>query len=173
MSEELKPCPFCGGEVSVVVLDEEGNVRDEEYERDPYSGLSYAVAHDDPNGACPIATYDAPLPWFYDSRDSVAHVWNRRAGRTCRMEAFLLGEFFTGRKHVTDTELSDEDIDKVLLELRDDTVIRCSACHFSVLYGADVTYTQTDDGAWSVDAVRSQINYCPHCGAKIEVDDDF
>lgn len=78
------PCPFCGGEVSVVVVDEEGNIRDEEYERDPYSGLSYAVAHDDPNGACPIATYDGPLPWLYDSRDSVSHVWNRRAERTCR-----------------------------------------------------------------------------------------
>lgn len=85
VSEELMPCPFCGGEVSVVVLDEEGNIRDEEYERDPYSGLSYAVAHDDPNGACPIATYDEPLPWLYESRDDVAHVWNRRAERTCRM----------------------------------------------------------------------------------------
>lgn len=82
MSEELMPCPFCGGEVSVVVLDDEGNIRDEEYERDPYSGLSYAVAHDNPNGACPIATYDEPLPWLYDSRDGVAHVWNRRAERT-------------------------------------------------------------------------------------------
>lgn len=92
---------------------------------------------------------------------------DRRAERTCRMEAFLLGEFFTDRKHVTDTELSDEEIDKVFLELRDDTVIRCSACHFSVLYGADVTYTQTDDGAWSADAVRSRINYCPHCGARV------
>lgn len=83
---DLKPCPFCGGEVSVVVLDDEGNIRDKEYERDPYSGLSYAVAHDDPNGECPIATYDEPLPWLYDSRDAVAHVWNRRAERTCRVE---------------------------------------------------------------------------------------
>ena len=85
--EELKTCPFCGGEVSVVVLDEEGNIRDEEYERDPYSGLRYAVAHDDPNGECPIATCDEPLPWLYDSRDGMAHVWNRRAERTCRDEA--------------------------------------------------------------------------------------
>lgn len=82
------PCPFCGGEVSVVVLDDEGNIRDEEYERDPYSGLSYAVAHDDPNGVCPIATYDGPLPWLYDSRDSVAHVWNRRAERTYHPDRF-------------------------------------------------------------------------------------
>lgn len=84
---ELLPCPFCGGEVSVVVLDDEGNIKDKEYERDPYSGLRYAVAHDDPNGECPIATYDEPLPWLYDSRDGVAHVWNRRAERTCNGES--------------------------------------------------------------------------------------
>ena len=82
---ELKPCPFCGGDVSVVILDDEGNIRDEEYERDPYSGLSYVLAHDDPNGACPIVTYDEPILWLYDSRDDVAHVWNRRAERTCRI----------------------------------------------------------------------------------------
>ena len=81
---ELKPCPFCGGDMSVVILDDEGNIRDEEYERDPYSGLSYVMAHNDPNGACPIVTYDEPILWLYDSRDDVAHVWNRRAERTCQ-----------------------------------------------------------------------------------------
>lgn len=105
MSEELMPCPFCGGEVSVVVLDDEGNIRDEEYERDPYSGLSYAVAHDNPNGACPIATYDEPLPWLYDSRDGVAHVWNRRAERTCHVESSRT-EWEDGEYSYLDVELS-------------------------------------------------------------------
>lgn len=105
MADELKPCPFCGGEVSVVVLDDEGNIRDEEYERDPYSGLSYAVAHDNPNGACPIANYDEPLPWLYDSRDGVAHVWNRRAGQTCHVESSRT-EWEDGEYSYLDVELS-------------------------------------------------------------------
>lgn len=82
---------------------------------------------------------------------------------------FLLGEFFTGRKHVTDTELSDDELEKVLLELRDDTVIRCSACHVLVFDGTEVTYTHTDDGAWSVDAGMPLINFCPNCGARVEM----
>lgn len=138
MADELRPCPFCGGEVSVVVLDEEGNVRDEEYERDPYSGLSYAVAHDDPNGACPIATYDAPLPWLYDSRDSVAHVWNRRAGRTCRMVA-----------------CSKHDTCFVNHELGNGNVM-------SMEFG----YKQCSDcGAYVFDCPT--VRYCPSCGARV------
>lgn len=143
MSEELKPCPFCGGEAK-------------EFTGEDAAPHRWTVECD----RCGAHVGS-------DTRHKARAKWNRRAERTCRMEAFLLGEFFTGRKHVTDTELSDEEIDKFLFELRDDTVIRCSACHFSVLDRADVTYTQTDDGAWSVDAVRSQINYCPHCGAKV------
>lgn len=81
--DKSKTCPFCNGEAHIVVCDDEGNIRDEEYERDPYSGLSYAIVHNEPSGACPIATYDAPLPWLYDSQDSAVHVWNRRVERTC------------------------------------------------------------------------------------------
>ena len=28
---ELKPCPFCGGKVSLVLCDDEGNLHDEAY----------------------------------------------------------------------------------------------------------------------------------------------
>ena len=87
--------------------------------------------------------------------------------RTCRMEAFLLGEFFTGNKHVTGTDMSDEEFVALLKELEEDTIIRCSSCHFSIPSGADVQYTQTDDGAWAVEATGTRIEYCPSCGARI------
>lgn len=86
MSEELRPCPFCGGEARLVVCDSEGNVRDESYEADPYSGLSYAIVHgsDDCCGECPISTSDL-LPWLYETREEAIAAWNRRAERTCRV----------------------------------------------------------------------------------------
>ena len=85
MAETLKPCPFCGGEARLVVCDSEGNVHDESYEADPYSGLSYAIVHgsDDCCGECPVSTSDL-LPWLYDTREEATAAWNRRAERTCR-----------------------------------------------------------------------------------------
>lgn len=55
---EIKLCPFCGGRVGIMVSDDEGNLRDEEYEKNPWSGLSYQLSHnayDNPN--CPIASH--------------------------------------------------------------------------------------------------------------------
>lgn len=141
MTKELMPCPFCGGEVSVVVLDEEGNIRDEEYERDPYSGLSYAVAHDDPNGACPIATYDEPLPWLYDSRDGVAHVWNRRAERTC------------GLPVVRDEEECERHAGVGVFVAQEIPLCRkCTSC------GRQYS---------PVARLPEWLRYCPYCGAKV------
>jgi hypothetical protein len=40
MNDELK-CPFCGGKVRILVCDDEGNVHDDDYENDPWSGLSF------------------------------------------------------------------------------------------------------------------------------------
>ena len=84
MAEKLKPCPFCGGEARLVVCDSEGNVHDESYEADPYSGLSYAIVHgsDDCCGECPVSTSDL-LPWLYETREEATAAWNRRAERTC------------------------------------------------------------------------------------------
>ncbi len=86
MAETLKPCPFCGGEARLVVCDSEGNVHDESYEADPYSGLSYAIVHgsDDCCGECPVSTSDL-LPWLYETREEATAAWNRRVERTCRI----------------------------------------------------------------------------------------
>ena len=87
--------------------------------------------------------------------------------RTCRMEAFLLGEFFTGHRLTTSTDMSDDEMDALLEKLREDTIIRCSACHFSVPDGANVSYEQSDDGTWSVSGCEPRANYCAHCGARV------
>lgn len=66
MSEELKPCPFCGGEAHIA-------------ERLTYGGKLY--------GACCSGTLcpgSEPFPWCLDYEDA-ADAWNRRAERTCRM----------------------------------------------------------------------------------------
>lgn len=95
MAETLKPCPFCGGEARLVVCDSEGNVHDESYEADPYSGLSYAIVHgsDDCCGECPVSTSDL-LPWLYETREEAAAAWNRRSERTCHAVEFVEEETF-------------------------------------------------------------------------------
>lgn len=69
--------------MEIVVCDDEGNQRDRAYELDPYSGLSYAIAHYEPECVCPIATYGEPFPWLYDSRESAAAIWNHRYEPAC------------------------------------------------------------------------------------------
>ena len=55
-NEKLRPCPFCGGEVSLVLCDDEGNLHDESYKAHPYSGLGFMLCHThEENPDCPIA----------------------------------------------------------------------------------------------------------------------
>ena len=83
---ELKPCPFCGGEVSIVVCDDEGNTHYElEYEENPWSGLGYRLYHDETQAGedCPIARHECEGElgmWIYDSREEAIEAWNRRTG---------------------------------------------------------------------------------------------
>ena len=83
---ELKPCPFCDGSVKIVVMDDEGNIhREDGYEQEPWSGLTYGLIHDDKNSGddCPIATFfedDRTIGRFlYDSKEEATEAWNRRA----------------------------------------------------------------------------------------------
>ena len=81
---ELKPCPFCKGITHILVCDDEGNIHDEEYEKHPWSGLKYALAHyHEENENCPIATYknDGVIlgVYLYDTKEEAIAAWNRRA----------------------------------------------------------------------------------------------
>ena len=83
--DELKPCPFCGGNVSIILCDDEGNLHDESYREHPYSGLGFMLhhAHED-NPECPIASYECDGGilggvYIYDTEEQAAEAWNRRA----------------------------------------------------------------------------------------------
>ena len=64
--EELKPCPFCGGEAQIVSK--------------PYEP-KFCVGCDDDT-----CLGFSGLGWLYDSGQEAAEAWNLRAERTCRWE---------------------------------------------------------------------------------------
>ncbi len=82
---KLKPCPFCGGKVSFVLCDDEGNLHDEAYREHPYSGLGFMLHHaHEENPECPIASYECDGGilggvYIYDTEEQAAEAWNRRA----------------------------------------------------------------------------------------------
>lgn len=82
MNRELKPCLFCGKCPEIAVCDNEGNVRGEDYERDPWSGLGYRIVHISED--CPVATDEDGGSNIYDTREEAERHWNRRAERTCQ-----------------------------------------------------------------------------------------
>lgn len=65
MSEELKPCPFCGGEARIIAK--------------PYEPKVCVGCDDD------TCLGFSGLGWLYDSEKEAIEAWNRRAERTCRM----------------------------------------------------------------------------------------
>lgn len=84
MNNELKLCPFCGGRAVIQIRDDEGNLHNEEYEKNPWSGLSYTIAHfHEDNEDCPIARYEEDEGkmggvYLYDTKEDAIEAWNRR-----------------------------------------------------------------------------------------------
>lgn len=82
--DKLKPCPFCGGQPSIVPCDDEGNLHDEDYVLRPYSGLGFVIRHThEDNPGCPIAIYEVDGGivggvYIYDTEEQAAEAWNRR-----------------------------------------------------------------------------------------------
>lgn len=82
---KLKPCPFCGNKIKLIVCDDEGNIHYETgYENNPWSGIGYKLCHeidDDPNQDCPIAGYKGQGEmgiYIYDTREDAIEAWNKR-----------------------------------------------------------------------------------------------
>lgn len=88
---EMKPlnCPFCNGKVKIGIYDDEGNLHNEEYEKNPYSGLWYAIQHfyrDVPKRleGCFLASWDST---FYEehigrrfaTKEGLLKYWNMRS----------------------------------------------------------------------------------------------
>ena len=84
MSDERLKCPFCEGEVRIVVCDSEGNLHPDEYENDSWSGLGFKLYHDETmtNGEyCPIAGHESEGTlgmYIYDTREEAIKTWNTR-----------------------------------------------------------------------------------------------
>lgn len=67
--------------MKIIICDDEGNIRDKEYEQDPWSGLSYMLYHDEAdNPDCPIAHERGSSlgRWMYDTREEAIESWNKR-----------------------------------------------------------------------------------------------
>lgn len=84
--EKMKPCPFCGGTPTILICDDEGNIQDDDYESDPWSGIGYQIGHSiiwqsEIDYRCPIANQDADEAigaTIYSSRIGAIKTWNQR-----------------------------------------------------------------------------------------------
>lgn len=71
--EELKPCPFCGGEASVIGK--------------PHETKFCVGCGDD------TCLGFSGLGWLYGTEEDAAAAWNRRAERTCRMKPSDIADY--------------------------------------------------------------------------------
>ena len=99
MTEKLRPCPICGGEVRLQLTDEEGNFKDESYLENHYSGVGYVLVHDiSDSETCPIATHcDEVLgTYIYTSKEAAINAWNGRTEDDLTNYIFKVMNIFYG-----------------------------------------------------------------------------
>lgn len=101
--KRLLPCPFCGVVPEIAICDDEGNMHDEEYAKNPWSGLGYKIIHhvEQPGAEnCPIASYDDGFDGLgtqlYDSIDELIQVWNSRIDDTDDDDDAAIREYLSG-----------------------------------------------------------------------------
>jgi hypothetical protein len=67
----------------ILVCDEEGNVKCEDYEEDPWGGLSFALSHErnSSDDKCPISGFNADevtAGFLYGTREEAISSWSIR-----------------------------------------------------------------------------------------------
>ena len=138
--DELKPCPFCGGSVKIVLCDDEGNLHDEDYALRPYSGVDFKIRHThEENPECPVAQYEEDGGivggvYIYDTEEQATESWNKRVNDA----EVRLGQW----------EMYTDEHGKHA---------RCSVCgdEFACLVTSNtITYYRP--------------NYCPTCGTRMD-----
>lgn len=164
---DLKPCPFCGGEMRVRMHDEDfyKSVFGTDYECDP----EYKIQHVD---RLAVAKTKCPLEMVcYKSEAEAIAAWNTRDGAFTRedvegafVSGYSLGTLPVGSDPQWDQ--NEQTADEHMAELgwvRERTCqrekhgvkmdgsprLRCSLCGYGI--------------------GDKRFNYCPNCGARIEV----
>ena len=126
MTNELKPCPFCGSEAKLFTA------------RGKCNQIVRCVA-------CNVS------PGYRQTKKEAIEAWNRRAESTCRdciIAAIPNGETPNGQALVLERTCEDQ------LYGRDPCVFVCSLCEHITDHAED-----------------ERPNYCPHCGAKVVVEE--
>ena len=135
---ELKPCPFCGGEIKTAVI-----TFDEKFYEPPYE--AWYLEHADIIAAfeehCPIPTTDT----FYDTEAEAIEAWNTRSD-----DYKQAAEYWQRMYEQTFAERTCENNAPAYLDFL------CSECGF-VHYHSEAN--DTGEG--------NEWNYCPNCGAKV------
>ena len=75
MTEELKPCPFCGSTTAPTIMDREEAHWTYSKEEKEYSEREYVVCCAGKKGGCGASTGF----YYYDDIDRAIEAWNRRA----------------------------------------------------------------------------------------------
>lgn len=74
MGNELKPCPFCGGDMLFVGTIAEVEMQDEDHPDYYYNNNHYMVVCDCTEGGCGVSCGHS-----YETAEEAIEAWNRRA----------------------------------------------------------------------------------------------